>query len=179
MIVTEDGSVDYIEGAWDIVIAHPPCTYLSNAGANSLFKKIDGKTYVDYERYKKGLQGKEFFMKMLNTNCNMVAVENPTPSTIYGLPQYTQVIQPYEYGHPYSKRTCLWLKGLPKLQPTKIIENYVPYTVSGMYSKTHDPKYKGVSRAGGSAKIRSKTFPGIAKAMAAQWSEFVLSEIAK
>lgn len=169
MIITQNGTIHYIDGEWDLIIGHPPCTYLSNAGANSLFKKINGKTYMNYERYKKGLKGKEFFMKILNANCEKIAVENPTPSRIYELPQYTQVIQPYEFGHPYSKRTCLWLKGLPELQPTNIISDYVPYVSSGMYSKTHDPKYKGVSRVGGSAKIRSKTFLGIAKAMAEQW----------
>ena len=156
-------------GPWDLIIAHPPCTYLSNAGANSLYKKIDGETYMRVSRYNLGMKGKEFFMRMINADCEKICVENPIPSTVYQLPMYTQVIQPYEYGHPYSKKTCLWLKGLPKLVPTKIIDDYVPYTVSGMYAKTHDPKYKGVSRKGGSAKVRSKTFPGIAKAMAEQW----------
>ena len=166
---TMDGKTHAQGCRWDLIIAHPPCTYLSNAGANSLYKKIDGKSYVNFERYKMGLDGKEFFMKMLNAECDKIAVENPIPSSIYELPQYTQVIQPYEFGHPYSKKTCLWLKGLPPLFPTEMVSDYVPYTVSGMYSKTHDPKYKGVSRAGGSAKVRSKTFPGIAKAMAEQW----------
>ena len=149
--------------------SHPPCTYLSNAGANSLYKKINGKSWVNFERYKQGLEGKAFFMRMLNADCDRVAVENPIPSTIYELPKYSQVIQPYEFGHPYSKKTCLWLKGLPPLFPTEIVSDYVPYTCSGMYTKTHDPKYKGVSRAGGAAKVRSKTFSGIAKAMAEQW----------
>lgn len=166
---TQDGKTHCQGCRWDLIIAHPPCTYLSNAGANSLYKKIDGKSYVNFERYKMGLKGKEFFLQMLNADCDHIAVENPIPSTIYELPKYTQVIQPYEYGHPYSKKTCLWLKGLPPLFPTDVVSDYVPYTVSGMYTKTHDPKYKGVSRAGGAAKVRSKTFPGIAKAMADQW----------
>ena len=171
--MTQDGLMHNAPDEWDLVIAHPPCTYLSNAGANSLFHKFNGKTYVDYERYKNGLKGKAFFMRFLNADCKRIAIENPTPSTIYELPKYTQVIQPYQFGHPYSKRTCLWLKGLPDLVPTDILTEYVPYTVSGMYSKTHDPKYKGVSRSGGAAKIRSKTFPGIAKAMAEQWSAYL------
>ena len=156
-------------GQWDLLIAHPPCTYLSNAGANSLYKKINGKSYVDFERYKKGIKGKEFFMAILNADCEKIAVENPIPSSIYELPKCSQSIQPYWFGHPFSKKTCLWLKGLPHLHPTEIVNDYVPYVVSGMYTKTHDPKYKGVSRKGGSAKIRSKTFPGIARAMAEQW----------
>ena len=127
-------------GKWDLLIAHPPCTYLSNAGANSLYKKINGKSYVNFDRYKKGLEGKDFFLRMLNADCDRIAVENPIPSTIYELPKYSQVIQPYEFGHPFSKKTCLWLKGLPPLFPTELICEYVPYVSSGMYSKTKDPK---------------------------------------
>lgn len=108
-------------------------------------------------------------MRMIEADCDCIAVENPIPSSIYALPKYTQIIQPYWFGEIYSKRTCLWLKNLPPLIPTDIVEEHIPYVVSGMYSKTHDPKYAGVSRAGGSAKIRSKTFPGIAEAMAEQW----------
>lgn len=154
---------------WDLIIAHPPCTYLSNAGARWLY--AGGK--LNEERYKKGLDGKEFFLKFLNANCDHIAVENPIPSSIYDLPRYTQVIQPYEYGEPWSKKTCLWLKGLPPLHPTNIIEDYKPFCSSGSYSKNHEPKYKGASRKGGSAKARSKTFPGIAKAMAEQWTKFL------
>ena len=110
-------------------------------------------------------------MKFLNANCEKIAVENPIPSKIFNLPKYTQVIQPYEFGEPWSKKTCLWLKGLTLLKSTEYIEDHKPYCSSGSYSKTHDPKYKGASRKTGSAKTRSKTFIGIAKAMAKQWSE--------
>lgn len=150
---------------WDLIIAHPPCTYLSNAGARWLY--AGGK--LNEQRYKKGIDGKAFFMRFLEIDCPRVAVENPIPSTVFNLPPYTQVIQPYEYGEPWSKKTCLWLKGLPPLQPTNIVQDHKPYCSSGSYSKSHDPKYKGASRKGGSAKSRSKTFPGIAKAMAEQW----------
>jgi hypothetical protein len=167
--MTEGGQWVHIEGQWDLLIAHPPCTYLSNAGANSLFKKIDGKSWMNYERYKKGLEGKAFFMKFMNADCERIAIENPIPSSVYELPKYSQTIQPYHFGHPWSKKTCLWLKGLPPLFPTEIVSDYRPYVSSGMYSKTKDPKYKGFSRAGGAQKIRAKTFPGIAKAMAEQW----------
>lgn len=163
--VTMDGTKHKIDGKWGLIIAHPPCTYLSNAGARWLY--AGGK--LNAERYRKGLEGKKFFMAMLNADCPRIAVENPIPSSIYDLPQYTQIIQPYQFGEPWSKRTCLWLKGLEPLQPTKIVLNYKPYCPSGSYSGTHNPKYKGASRKGGSAKIRSKTFPGIAKAMAEQW----------
>ena len=102
-----------------------------------------------------------------------VCVENPIPSKVFDMPQYTQIIQPYEYGHPWSKKTCLWLKGLPPLVPTDVVTDYKPFVSSGSYTKTHDPKYKGASRKGGSAKSRSKTFPGIAAAMAEQWGGIV------
>ena len=164
---TMDGVKHRIDGKWDLLIAHPPCTYLSNAGARWLYAGGELNT----ERYRKGLEGKKFFMTMLNAACQRIAVENPIPSSIYDLPQYTQIIQPYQFGEPWSKKTCLWLKGLEPLQPTNIVTDYKPYCSSGSYSGTHDPKYKGASRKGGSAKSRSKTFYGIAKAMASQWSD--------
>lgn len=162
---TIDGIEHSIDGKWDLIIAHPPCTYLSNAGARWLY--AGGKLNV--ERYEKGLDGKKFFMAMLNADCTRIAVENPIPSSIYDLPQYTQIIQPYQFGETWSKKTCLWLKGLEPLHPTNIVEDYKPFCSSGSYSGTHDPKYKGASRKGGSAKSRSKTFDGIAHAMAYQW----------
>ena len=151
---------------WDMIIAHPPCTYLTNAGARWLWAGHE----LNQERYRKGLDGKSFFMAFYNAACPKIAVENPVPSAVFEMPPYTQVIQPYEFGHPYSKKTCLWLKGLPPLTPTQIIEDHIPYVSSGSYSKTHNPKYKGVSLKGGAAKIRSKTFAGVARAMAEQWA---------
>ncbi len=173
MIITQNGTIHYIDGEWDLIIGHPPCTYLSNAGANSLFKKINGKTYMNYERYKKGVKGKEFFMKILNANCEKIAVENPIPSRIYELPQYTQVIQPYDFGHPVSKKTCLWLKGLPPLMATDIVEPEKGRKIKLKNGKVRNScwtmncgkPFGGEDRA----RERSKTFPGIAKAMAEQW----------
>ena len=162
---TQDGVLHCIDGKWDLIIAHPPCTYLSNAGARWLYAGGE----LNAERYRKGLEGKEFFMAMLNADCQRIAVENPIPSSIYGLPEYSQIIQPYYFGEPWSKKTCLWLKGLDILQPTDIVMDHKPYCSSGSYSGTHDPKYSGASRKGGSAKSRSKTFWGIARAMAEQW----------
>ena len=161
---TMTGAQHYIP-KWDLLIAHPPCTYLSNAGARWLY--AGGQ--LNHDRYRRGMDAKKFFMQFLNADCKKIAVENPIPSAIYELPRYTQIIQPYEYGHPYSKKTCLWLSGLPKLHPTHIVEQHKPYVSSGTYSKTHNPRYKGASRRGGSARSRAKTFPGIARAMAEQW----------
>jgi hypothetical protein len=154
---------------WDMLVAHPPCTYLSNAGAARLFKRIGGKSYADVERLNKGLDAKEFFMEFYNANIDMIAVENPIPSNIYRLPERTQIIQPYEYGHPFTKKTCLWLKGLPKLEPTNVVEPVGPY-VCGNADIWRKQAAKGIVYGKEkSAKHRSKTFEGIAKAMADQW----------
>ncbi len=143
---------------WDLIIAHPPCTYLSNAGARFLYPKGE----LNEERLQKGLKAKDFFMKLWNADCPRIAVENPVPSKVYGLPEYSQTIQPYEFGHPYSKKTCLWLKGLPKLQPTDVVpENKRESTkiAGNWFNKGGKERQKN----------RAKTFPGIAKAMAEQW----------
>ena len=164
IVTTMDGSAHRIDGTWDLLIAHPPCTYLSNAGAKHLWKNH----VLNQERYEKGLQGKAFFMRFLGADCPRICVENPVPSRIYGLPRYTQTIQPYEYGHPYSKRTCLWLKGLSPLKPTDIVEPIGTWCPSGSYSHKHGAKHKGLFTKD-RAKNRSKTFLGIAQAMAQQW----------
>lgn len=162
---TMNGDQHAIEERWDLIIAHPPCTYLSNAGARHLYKGHR----LNRERYEKGLQGKAFFMQIYNANCDKVCIENPIPSKVYELPQYMQTIQPYEFGHPYTKKTCLWLKNLPKLEPTNIVKPIGTFCPSGSYSKTHSEKHKGAFTTD-RAKNRSKTFPGIAKAMAEQWA---------
>ena len=163
---TCDGVQHTITRAWDILIAHPPCTYLSNAGACRLYLQ---KGVLNQERYAKGLKAREFFMKFYDADCPRICIENPIPSRIYGLPKYTQIVQPYEYGHPFSKKTCLWLNGLHELMPTEILTEYKPYVSCGTSRNKGNPNKAGVSRAGGASKIRSKTFPGIAAAMAEQW----------
>ena len=163
---TMDWTAHYVD-KWDLIIAHPPCTYLSNAGACRLYPK---KNELNYERYSKGLEGKTFFLHIYYANCDKICIENPTPSSVYKLPKCSQVIQPYEYGHPFSKRTCLWLKGLPDLKPTEIIKNYKPYLPSGTSRKIKEQYGADECEKGGNRqKKRSKTFEGIAKAMADQW----------
>lgn len=159
---TVDGAKHTISGKWEMIIAHPPCTYLSNAGARHLFK---GHT-LNQERYENGLQAKEFFMALLNADCAKICVENPTPSKIYKSPQHSQIIQPWEHGHPYTKRTCLWLKGLQPLIPTNIVKANATWCPSGCSRFAGTNKNKGTKH---SAKERAKTFKGIAAAMAKQW----------
>ena len=171
--MTQDGLMHLAPDKWDLVIAHPPCTYLSNAGACRLYRVIDGETYIRRSRFEKGLDAKEFFLQFMQLDC--VAIENPTPSAVYRLPKPTQIVQPYQYGHPYSKRTCLWLKGLPELTPTEIVPDYKPFLPSGTGRKLRGDSY-GAKECAHNSKPRSKTFPGIAKAMAEQWSAFLLDE---
>lgn len=162
---TCDGHLHIIEGQWDMIIAFPPCTYLSNAGACRLYPK---KGQLNMERYAKGLEAKEFFLAFLNADCPCVAVENPVSSTVFDMPPHTQEIQPYMFGHPYTKKTRLWLKGLSPLAPTDIVTPVGPYVPAGTGRKDRT-KY-GAAKRGEDAKNRAKTFPGIAKAMAEQWA---------
>jgi len=151
---------------WDMIIAFPPCTYMSKAGARWMFPTAGN---VNKERLKKGLEAKEFFMKFMNADCPKIAIENPTPLKIINLPTATQIIQPYQFGNPYSKRTCLWLKGLPKLEPTNVLKEFKPY----MPSNTGGAK-RGQQHSSGvahNAIDASKTFKGIAIAMANQWTK--------
>lgn len=165
---TMDGEWHQLLGKWDLLIAHPPCTYLSNAGAARLYPK---KGELNMVRYQLGLEAKEFFMSFYNADCPRIAVENPIPTRVYNLPPYTQVIQPFEHGHPFSKKTCLWLKGLPKLQPTEIItENIISWVSGGSKDAYGNPRKQSGTKFRDS-RTRSKTFPGIAKAMAEQWGK--------
>ena len=149
---------ELLEQEWDLIIAFPPCTYTSNAGARHLF----AKSKLNHDRYAKGLEGKEFFMKFYNAKCSRIAIENPMPSSIFKFPSHTQEIQPYQFGHPIQKNTRLWLKGLPELVPTEIVR---------CTQSCHD-SYSWYSTGGKDRqRNRSKTFPGIAKAMATQWGD--------
>lgn len=158
-------ALELLKLKWDMIIAHPPCTYLTNAGARHLWKGHE----LNQDRYQKGIQAKDFFMAFLNADCPRIAVENPTPSKIFDLPKCSQTIQLYQFGHPYTKRTNLWLKGLPPLQYTVVVEPTATWCPSGSYSRQHAEKHRGMFTTD-RAKNRSKTFPGIAKAMAEQWA---------
>ena len=152
----QDDVLKYLDKDWDLMIAHPPCTYLSNAGARFLYPR--GK--LNEERYKLGLKGKEFFMALYNAPINKICVENPISSKIFALPKHTQTIQPYEYGHPIQKKTCLWLKNLDNLKPIKILKKPQSTKIAGnWFNKGGKDRQKN----------RSKFFQGIADAMADQW----------
>lgn len=122
---------------------------------------------VDNERLNKALKAKEFFMMFINANCQKICVENPVPLKIVGLPKPSQAIQPYEFDEPYSKKTLLWLKGLPLLKPTNILNEFKPWLPSNTGGAKRGQKHtKGVVNT---TKEFATTFEGIAKAMAEQW----------
>ena len=158
-------ALELLKMRWDMIIAHPPCTYMANSGAVRM--RVGG--VIQEDRYKKAMEAKAFFMRFLEADCPRIAIENPTPMKLIGLPPCSQVIQPYEYGHPYSKRTCLWLRGLPPLMPTVLVAEHEPY-VNGGCKDAHGNYRRFQGRNERDAKTRSKTFPGIARAMAEQWA---------
>lgn len=104
----------------------------------------------------------------MNAKVLIACEESQTVCKVFTLPEYTQIIQPYQYGHPYTKRTCLWLKGLQPLVPTKIVKPIATWCPSGSYSREHGEQYKGMFTTD-RAKIVQKPFSGIAEAMAEQW----------
>lgn len=144
---------------WDLLIAHPPCTYLCNSGVCHL------KT--DFERHERMKLGAEFFKKLLNAPVKKVVIENPIPHK-YALQiigqKYSQIIQPYRFGHPESKATCLWLRGLPPLMPTRDWKAKMQELPKSQQQRLHY-----LSPGSERAKERSRTFQGIADAMADQW----------
>ena len=163
-----DGQTHEID-KWDLIIAHPPCTYLSNAGACRLYPK---KGELDKDRYIKGLNGKAFFMMFYwygFYGVGKMVIENPVPSSVYELPKPTNIIQPYEFGDGYSKKTYLWEFGVPPLIPRYMGEGFKPYVSCGTSRNKGNADKAGFSRNGGASKVRSKTFDGIAQAMAEQW----------
>ena len=169
---------DYVIEKWDLIIAHPPCTYLTVA-ANKLYniEKYGEKAVKRLEDREKAI---EFFMAFVNADCERKAIENPIGviSTRYRKPD--QIIQPYQFGHPVRKSTCLWLYNLPKLKPTNIVDfecihsngksggysgpSWIVKDENGKILSYKDPRV---------AKARSKTYEGVAKAMASQWSDIL------
>lgn len=166
---TMDGQQHSVKGQWDLIIAHPPCTYLTVSGNRWFNVEKYGEKAIQRLKYRE--EAVEFFMQFINAKCNHIAVENPIGymNTHYRKPD--QIIQPYEYGDPERKTTCLWLKNLPHLQPTNIVDPNIIDSSTGHsgYSQWHmDMQYIGKDKKERS-KMRSKTFPGIAKAIAEQW----------
>ena len=163
---TCDGITHKVEGKWDMIIAFPPCIYLTAAGAVRLYPQ---KGVLDPERYALGVKAAEFFTTILNADCEKIVVENPTPLKVFNLPKYNQVIEPFMFGEPYKKRTCLWLKGVSQLRPTEIVTEGIINWVNAGSKDGNGNKRKGTTTNFRDSKNRSKTFEGVALAMAEQW----------
>ena len=167
---TQDGKFHTIDSKWDLIIAHPPCTRLCNSGQRWLYWGDE-----EYRERKKKEQNKaiEFFMAFVNADCDKIAIENPSGimSTKYRKPD--QTYNPYDFeGETECKKTCLWLKGLPPLQPTQNLPK--EKRTQGIWKAHFDGKAYAWNNPE-TAKLRSKTPMGVAKAMAKQWG----SEIEK
>ena len=171
---TVDGKKHEVKGKWDMIIAFPPCTYLTSAGTRHCSLKCNPVEKVR-ERERERERAVQFFMKFANADCEHIAIENPVGYMNTHFRKPNQIIHPYYFGDSALKRTCLWLKNLPELQPTNLLPKPEPlYICNG--EKCNGKKIywcEGIkgTRGGqkGRAKERSKTFPGIAKAMAEQW----------
>lgn len=168
---TMDGEHHFITDRWDLIIAHPPCTHLCSAGQHWFSRGLKDPALRE--------EAFEFFMKFINADCERIAVENPVGIVSSRYRKYDQMIQPYQFGDPYTKRTCLWLKNLPLLVPTNVIpepeggwknkhiskdgryHGFINYNEEGKILAWNDPE---------TARVRSKTYPGIAEAMSQQWN---------
>ena len=148
----QDDVLNHLDDDWDVLIGHPPCTFMCRNRAR--LNEIENKE-IDT-----GL-----FMSLLNADVDKICIENPVPSLKAGLPKYTQIIQPYQFGHDHSKKTCLWLKNLPKLKPTDVVP------VTYITTKNGHRYTKGWYMTPRNSVARSRTFVGIATAMAQQWGK--------
>ena len=158
--------MEVIGKGWDLMIAHPPCTFMSIASACRMYPT---KGVIDPARLAKAMEAKRLFMILMAINVEKICIENPAPLKVVGLPKESQIIQPWMFGDPHTKKTLLWLKGLPPLIPTNVItEGITPFCPSGTGRKLGG-KYLGAAIRGNDSKNRSKTFQGIADAMAQQW----------
>lgn len=168
--MTADTHTHTQAGKWDLIIAHPPCTYLTVTG-NAWF---DVQKYGDKarQRYKNRYKAIVFFMHFALANCDRIAIENPVCIMGSAWRSADQIIQPWMFGHPTVKKTCLWLKGLPPLTPTDIVEvdtsDVYEYVAKNGHIK-HDSRGRSRCKCEDRSKHRSKTFHGIAEAMAEQW----------
>lgn len=154
--------VPLLKQKWDMIIAFPPCTHLCVSGARHFAAKIaDGRQQ----------QGIDFFMLFANADCDKIVIENPVGIMSSKWKKPSQIIQPYMFGDPFKKTTCLWIKGLPNLVPTNIVDVCDLRTYKCKNGK--ETVFSDWINKGGKdrQKLRSKTFPGIAKAMAEQWTK--------
>ena len=170
---TCDGMNHMILTTWDLIIAHPPCTYLSYAGNKYLSPKFCSSDKISNRLALRSLAA-DFFLEIYNADCPHIAIENPVGYMNSYFRKPDQIIYPYYFGDPYSKRTCLWLKNLPLLVPDYVSPKPEPVYIQPNGKRRH---FVEACHSSNRQKLRSKTFPGIARAMAYQWTNnfFVLA----
>jgi len=165
------GSVfDIINDGWDLMIAHPPCTYLAVSGNRWLYNKDGSK---NEERWKNRNEGLDFVRALMDAPIDQIAVENPVSCISSEIRKPDQIIQPWQFGDEAQKTTCLWLKNLPKLKPTKIVGKgeFVTFKSGKKHPAWYAEAFAKAKTKAERQKLRSKTFQGIADAMADQWSD--------
>jgi hypothetical protein len=164
--IRADAIVAVYGGDWDLLIAHPECTYLANSGAKHLYAGMKAENGPNADRWALMGAAAQFFLAMWNAPVPMIAVENPImlghPKRLFSIPEPTQIIQPWQFGHGETKATCLWLRGLPPLEPTNIVEG-------------REQRIWRMGPGENRKRNRSRTFEGIADAMAAQWGRAILA----
>ena len=167
--ITNDNQKHHID-KWDLIIAHPPCTYLTTTGNRWFNVEKYGDKAIERARLRE--EAKDFFMAIVNANCEHIAIENPIGymSTSYRKPD--QMIQPWWFGDPYEKKTCLWLKNLPLLTKTNPVE---PESRSVYKSGNSMPTWYANLPKKTRSRLRAQTFPGFANAMAEQWGNLTFS----
>jgi len=182
----ENGQELYIEGNWDIMIAHPPCTFLAVSGAKWYYQPEDKHLPLAERRPHPNFPNRakdredaiKFFLALANANIEHIAIENPVGimNTIYRKPD--QIVQPYYFGDSASKKTCLWLKNLPHLTATDMVDEgeYIEFKSGRRLAKWYSDGLTKTKTAEERRTWRSKTFPGFAKAIAEQWSEVLTNE---
>tara|TARA_Y100000593_G_scaffold71120_1_gene130570 strand:+ start:191 stop:787 length:597 start_codon:yes stop_codon:yes gene_type:complete len=151
--------LEHLDKGWDLMIAHPPCTHLAVSGARWF---TEGKKPWSLQE-----EALNFVRKLLDAPIDKIALENPVSVISTKIRKPNQIIQPFEYGHDVTKRTCLWLKNLPNLKPTKIVKPDIVLVNGKKMSRMHYDSFKLPSKE--RSKVRSKFYTGIAEAMADQW----------
>jgi len=165
---------EVIEQGWDMMIAHPPCTYLAVSGARWMYNK-DGS--INQDRLKNQNEALDFVQRLMDVNIDKIAIENPISVISSKIKKPNQIVQPFMFGDKAQKSTCLWLKNLPNLEPTDIVEKggFFEFTSKkGIKKRMAMWYYKALKEAKSPEErrtLRSKTFKGMAEAMANQWTK--------
>lgn len=183
----ENGDTAFIDGNWDIMIAHPPCTFLAVSGAKWFYHPDDKDKPIEQRRphpkfpnrAKDREEGVAFFMALANANIKYIAIENPVGIMNTRFRKPDQIVQPYQFGDSASKKTCLWLKNLPPLHETEVVEpgEYIEFGSGRRLAKWYSDGLTKTKTPEERRTWRSKTFPGFAKAIATQWSKFLVDKL--